>query len=405
MRQRLTLEDPVYTVTELTSVLKQLVAARFRSVRVEGEVSNAKLYPSGHFYFTLKDQSAMVKAVVFSYHIKFPGTGIVKDGDTIICGGKLDVYEKRGEYQLIVSDLTVKDGRGDLYLQFLALKEKLLHAGLFDDARKKPLPVFPTRIGIVTSPVGAAIRDMLRIIYEKYPSMSVVIYPVKVQGDEAPMEICAGIEYLDSFEKVDVIIVGRGGGSLEDLSCFNAEKVALSICACATPIVSAVGHETDFTISDFVADLRAPTPTAAADIVVRNKREIEETIETLRERLLRSIRSRLEESKFAFYQVASDFREKRDFFTSQKLYVDDLLTDLAHNFSNYMRDVRKRLDTLSQRMADLNPENTLNRGYSITQKTRTGEIVISRNDVQESEPLTIHLAIGKIDALVTDRNP
>ena len=227
-----TFETAVYTVTELTAILKQLVSGRFRSVRVEGEVSNAKLYPSGHLYFTLKDEAAMMKAVAFNYRGKFSGQAIVKDGDTVTCEGRVDVYEKRGEYQLIVSDMTVKIDQGNLYLQFLALKEKLLKEGLFDETKKKPLPEFPVRIGIVTSPVGAAIRDMLRIIYGKFANMSVVIYPAKVQGEEAAAEIVEGIEYLDSTEKVDVIIVGRGGGSLEDLACFNDEGVARAICAC-----------------------------------------------------------------------------------------------------------------------------------------------------------------------------
>ena len=401
MTRLLKFENPLYTVTELTAALKQLVAARFRSVRVEGEVSNAKLYPSGHLYFTLKDQSAMMKAVAFSFAVKFPGQGVIKDGDTVICEGRLDVYEKRGEYQLIVSNMVVKDGQGDLYLQFLALKEKLLNAGLFDESRKKPLPAFPTRIGIVTSPVGAAIRDMLRIIYQKYPSMSVIIYPVKVQGGEAPAEIRAGLEYLDTVERVDVIILGRGGGSLEDLACFNTETVALSICACETPVISAVGHETDFTISDFVADLRAPTPTAAADIVVRNKLELEQAILDMREHLVKSIKNRLEQARFAFYQVATEFKEKRDFFSTQKLYVDDLLTDLMHGFSNYMRNVRKRVDTLTQRTIDLNPQNILDRGYSITQRKTTGEIVFESSTVSESEELMISLSKGSLDATVT----
>ena len=385
-----TFETAVYTVTELTAILKQLVSGRFRSVRVEGEVSNAKLYPSGHLYFTLKDEAAMMKAVAFNYRGKFSGQApakrgqaLIKDGDTVVCEGKVDVYEKRGEYQLIVSDITVKIDQGNLYLQFLALKEKLLKEGLFDEIKKKPLPAFPGRIGIVTSPVGAAIRDMLRIIHGKFANMSVVIYPAKVQGEEAAAEIVEGIEYLDSTEKVDVIIVGRGGGSLEDLACFNEEIVARAIYACKVPVVSAVGHEVDFTIADFVADLRAPTPTAAADMVVPNKEEARGVIEALRNGLVQNMKKKLERSKFLFYQNATELKERKDFFTSHSMYLDELLGNLMHSLSNYMRDTRKKVDALSQRIVDLNPDNILKRGYSITQKKDTGEIILDSSAVKE----------------------
>ena len=396
-----TFETAVYTVTELTAILKQLVSGRFRNVRVEGEVSNAKLYPSGHLYFTLKDDAAMMKAVAFNYRGKFSGQAL-KDGDTVVCEGKVDVYEKRGEYQLIVSDMTVKIDQGNLYLQFLALKEKLLKEGLFDEAKKKPLPAFPVRIGIVTSPVGAAIRDMLRIIYGKFANMSVVIYPAKVQGEEAAADIIEGIEYLDKEENVDVIIVGRGGGSLEDLACFNDEGIARAICACGTPVVSAVGHEVDFTIADFVADLRAPTPTAAAEMVVPDKEEVQAVIEALRNGLVQNMKKKLERAKFLFYQNATELKERKDFFTSHSMYVDELLGNLMHNFSNYMRDTRKKVEALSQRIVDLNPDNILKRGYSITQKKDTGEIILDSADVKETDALVVSLSRGKIEVVVTE---
>jgi exodeoxyribonuclease VII large subunit len=404
-----TFETAVYTVTELTAILKQLVSGRFRSVRVEGEVSNAKLYPSGHLYFTLKDEAAMMKAVAFNYRGKFSGQApikrgqtLVKDGDTVVCEGKVDVYEKRGEYQLIVSDITVKIDQGNLYLQFLALKEKLLKEGLFDEIKKKPLPAFPGRIGIVTSPVGAAIRDMLRIIYGKFENMSVVIYPAKVQGEEAAAEIVEGIEYFDSMEKVDVIIVGRGGGSLEDLACFNDEGIARAIYACKTPVISAVGHEVDFTIADFVADLRAPTPTAAADMVIPDKEQVRNVIEALKNGLVQNMKKKLERSKFLFYQSATELKDRKDFFTSHSMYLDELLGNLMHSLSNYMRDTRKRVDALSQRIVDLNPDNILKRGYSITQKKDTGEIILDSATVNKADALVVSLSKGKIEVTVTD---
>lgn len=394
-------DTAVYTVTEITAILKQLISGRFRNIRVEGEVSNAKLYPSGHLYFTLKDDSAMMKAVAFNYRGKFSNETL-KEGDTVVCDGRVDIYEKRGEYQLIVSNIRVKTDQGNLYLQFLALKEKLFKEGLFDEARKKPLPFFPGRIGIVTSPVGAAIQDMLRIIFGKFPNMSVVIYPVKVQGEEAPAEIIEGIAYLDNKEKTDVIIVGRGGGSLEDLSCFNDEGIARAISACRTPVVSAIGHETDFTIADFVADLRAPTPTAAADLVVPNKTEAQNTIDALKNSLIQNMRNGLERSKFLFYQKATELKERKDFFTSYSMYLDELLGNLMHSLSNYMRDTRKKVDTLSQRIEDLNPDNILRRGYSITEKKTTGAIVLDSADVRETEALVVRLSKGKIYVSVTE---
>jgi exodeoxyribonuclease VII large subunit len=404
-----TFETAVYTVTELTAILKQLVSGRFRSVRVEGEVSNAKLYPSGHLYFTLKDEAAMMKAVAFNYRGKFSsaapakrGQALVKDGDTVTCEGRVDVYEKRGEYQLIVSDMTVKTDQGNLYLQFLALKEKLLKEGFFDEAKKKPLPEFPGRIGIVTSPVGAAIRDMLRIIYGKFANMSIVIYPAKVQGEEAAAEIVEGIEYFNNKEKVDVIIVGRGGGSLEDLACFNEEIVARAIYACETPVVSAVGHEVDFTIADFVADLRAPTPTAAAEMVVPDKEEVQGVIEALKNGLVQNMKKKLERSKFLFYQNATELKERKDFFTSHSMYLDELLGNLMHSLSNYMRDTRKKVDALSQRIIDLNPDNILKRGYSITQKKDTGEIVMDSATVNKADALVVSFSKGKIEVVVSD---
>lgn len=391
----------IYTVTEITAVLKQLVSGRFRNVRVEGEVSNAKLYPSGHLYFTLKDDTAMMKAVAFNYRGKFPTENIIKEGDAVVCEGRIDVYEKRGEYQLIVNDITVKSDQGNLYVQFLVLKEKLFNEGLFDETRKKPLPLFPNRIGIVTSPVGAAVRDMLRIIYGKFPNMSVVIYPVKVQGEEAPAEIVEGIEYLDTIENVDVVIVGRGGGSLEDLACFNDESVARAIFACRTPVVSAVGHEIDFTIADFVADLRAPTPTAAADMVVPDKKKTREMLDVIRNTLIQNMKNKLERSKFLFYQSATELKEKKDFFTSHSMYLDELLGNLMHSFSNYMRDTRKKVDALSQRIVDLNPENILKRGYSITQKRASGEIVTDSSSVEIDEQLVVTVHRGLIDVVVS----
>ena len=392
------------TVSELTAELKRFVSGRFRDVRVEGEVSNAKLYQSGHFYFTLKDDLAMIRGVVFGYASRMAGSTTVKDGDRIVCAGRVDIYEKRGEYQLIVSDIITKGDQGLLYVRFLELKEKLLKEGLFDEALKKPLPFFPGRIGIVTSPAGAAIRDMLRIIHGKFGNMPVLIYPATVQGEEAPFEIMQGIEYFNNAGNVDVIIVGRGGGSYEDLAPFNEEIVARAIFASDIPVVSAVGHEVDFTIADFVADVRAPTPTAAADLVVPDRDEIVRYISAMKDSLIQGMGNRLERAKYLLVREVMEFKDRKDFFSSQRIYLDDLANTMTHNFEMYMQSIRSKCDSLAQRVEDLNPATILKRGYSITAKKDKGTVVTDAASVEDGESLSVMLHRGVLDVMVTDKN-
>ena len=299
----------VYTVSELTSRIRQSINSQFRDVLVEGEISNFKLYPSGHLYFTLKDNLATIKAVVFNFAGKFP-EGALKDGTAIICKGRVDVYEKRGEYRLLVDVIEVR-GVGLLQLKFQMLKEKLLKEGIFAPERKKPLPFLPEKIGIVTSPAGAAVQDMLKIIFGKFDNMNVIICPVKVQGDEACHEIAEAIRYLNEAGEVDVIIVGRGGGSLEDLAPFNEEVVARAIFASEIPVISAVGHEIDFTICDFAADVRAPTPTAAADIVVKDKKDLAAFLADMDARLEQGMRKRLERAKLHLFRESWVLKNKK----------------------------------------------------------------------------------------------
>ncbi len=388
----------VYSVSDLTSEIKHIIGSGFRDVLVEGEVSNAKLYPSGHFYFTLKDDNAMIKAVVFGYSRKYQ-VDKVRDGMAVLCKGRVDVYEKRGEYQLVVDIIEIK-GLGLLQMKFQMLKERLFKEGLFDPSKKKQLPMLPKRIGIVTSPAGAAIRDMLRIIYEKFENMAVEIYPVKVQGDEACHEIAEGIDYFNTTKKVDVIIVGRGGGSLEDLAPFNEEVVARAIYASKIPIVSGVGHEIDFTIADFVADVRAPTPTAAADIAVRDKSELNELLLQIADALKKGMKKNIEKNRFALYENTMELREKREIFTSYKMYIDELSNNLFHNFSTYFRVQQSRFSSVTQRLADLNPENILKRGYSITMKQGSGQVVTDSGQVSPGEELSITLHRGRLNTIV-----
>ena len=393
----------VYTVSQLTSRIRDSLHKQFRDLLVEGEISNFKLYPSGHLYFTLKDEGSSLRAIMFNFYGRYP-EDFIKDGAAVICRGRIDVYEKRGEYRFLVDDLEVR-GLGLLQIQFQVLKEKLFKEGLFDALRKRPLPLLPSKIGIVTSPAGAAIRDMLKVIFQKYENMAVLIYPVRVQGEGAGLEIAEGIRYLNRQKEVDVIIVGRGGGSFEDLACFNEEAVARAIHASAIPIVSAVGHEIDFTIADFVADLRAPTPTAAADMVVRDKRELLASLSNAAQKLERSIKKRVERVRLLLYQSFAELRERKDLFAKHRIYVDDLSNTLMRTVATMLEQKRVRLDAMAQRLEDLNPQNILKRGYSITIKEATQEVVKRSDQIVKRERVRVKLFEGDIEAIVSKVTP
>ena len=388
----------IFTVSQLTSRIRDVVARQFRDVVVEGEVSNFKVYPSGHLYFTLKDDSSSLKAVMFNFLGKYPD-GFIKDGAAIICRGRVDVYEKRGEYRLLADEIEVK-GRGLLQMRFELLREKLFKEGLFDSGRKLPLPLVPRRIGIVTSPAGAAIRDMLKIILGKYANVEVSIYPVRVQGEQACGEVVSAIEHFNREKSVDVIILGRGGGSLEDLACFNEEDVARAIYASTIPIVSGIGHEIDFTIADFAADVRAPTPTAAADMVVREKRELVEMLRASQQRLLGAMRKRLEGSKLLLLRSVVELKEKKDFIVRYKMYLDDLSNTLQHNFAMLFREKKTSLQGCVRRLGDLNPDSILKRGYSITVRADTQAVVSDASLVGKGERVSVKLYRGSLHCTV-----
>jgi exodeoxyribonuclease VII large subunit len=384
----------IFTVSQLNSRIRETISRPFRSLVVEGEVSNFKIYPSGHLYFTLKDESASLKAVMFNYDGKYP-QDMIADGKAVICHGRIDVYEKRGEYRLLADDIEVK-GRGLLQRKFELLKEKLLKEGLFDTARKRSLPTLATRIGIVTSPAGAAVRDMLKIALGKFDNLQITIYPVRVQGEQACTEVVAGIEYFNEETDVDVIILGRGGGSLEDLACFNEEVVARAICASRIPIVSGIGHEIDFTIADFCSDVRAPTPTAAADVVVREKQELKDALQSVRDRLVLSMKKIIDDSRFLLYRETVDLKDRHDFITKYQMYLDELSTSMENKFMHLLREQRVRLDVCIQRLCDLNPENILKRGYSITTRVATDSVLSSSGDVAEGERVSVRLYQGSL---------
>jgi exodeoxyribonuclease VII large subunit len=343
----------ILTVSELTKEIKDILDLKFFDIWIEGEISNLRIPPSGHIYFTLKDDFSQIRAVLFKMQartLRF----VLEDGLHVVCRGRVSVYERRGEYQLILEEVEPK-GIGALQLAFLQLKDRLEKEGLFDPAHKKPIPMIPQTIGIVTSPTGAVIRDMLHIIHRRFENIHILLHPVRVQGEGASLEIAKAIEDFNKRMNVDVIIVGRGGGSLEDLWSFNEEIVVRAIYHSKIPIVSAVGHETDYTISDFVADLRAPTPSAAAELVVRDKREIKNTLHYLEERLENQILQTLQENRTNLSHLKKMLTDPRKKIEEYFLRADDLVNRFRILTSWILKRKRERSLHLSERLSLQNP--------------------------------------------------
>jgi exodeoxyribonuclease VII large subunit len=429
----------ILTVSELNQEIKDLLELKFPDIWVEGEISNLRIPPSGHIYFTLKDDFSQIRTVLFKTQartLRFAP----EDGLHIICQGRVSLYEKRGEYQLILNSMEPK-GIGALQLAFLQLKERLEKEGLFDIARKKKFPMIPQSIGIVTSPTGAVIRDMLHIIHRRFENVHILIYPVRVQGEGASLELAEGIGYFNQRMDVDVIIVGRGGGSLEDLWAFNEEVVARSIYQSKIPIISAIGHETDYTISDFVADLRAPTPSAAAELVVKEKREIKNNLHYLEDRLESQILHTLQEDRTDISHLQKSLIDPRKKIEEYFLRVDELVNrfsiltswalrirrekTLHLNESLYLRNplqrirnirlfVSENLKRLKQnikhpieiqrqkmggvlgKLDSLSPLSILQRGYSITRKIPSFQILRNSADVRVGDKVEVRLYQGTL---------
>jgi exodeoxyribonuclease VII large subunit len=322
-------ERRIFTVSDLTARIRDLLAKNFTDISVEGEISNCRSAASGHYYFTLKDDRAQMRCVFFKQQqrgMKFKP----EDGLQVTVRGSISAYEARGEYQIYVESLEPV-GRGALQLAFEQLKKRLQEEGLFDAGRKKPLPVLPRRIGLITSPMGAAVRDVVRILARRFPNVHLTLYPVRVQGAEAVGEIVEGLRYFSKKQAADVLLLVRGGGSLEDLWCFNEEEVARAIVASAVPVISGVGHETDFTIADFVADVRASTPSAAAELVVQTRREFDKHVAALRESLVGQIRYRLAVASRRVHELGGrrGFRRPLDLLRQARQLADDLTSRLA----------------------------------------------------------------------------
>jgi len=391
-------ERVVCTVGELAMRIKAQLEDQFPAVWVEGEISNLRTPSSGHAYFTLKDDTAQLRCVLFrgrGRRVAFQP----EDGMQVLAFGGLDVYLARGEYQLVVELLEPK-GVGALQLAFEQLKRRLEAEGLFDAARKRPLPAFPRTIGIVTSPTGAAIRDMLHVIDRRFADLRILITPVRVQGEEAPGEIVAALRDLQAVEDLDVIIVGRGGGSIEDLWAFNDERVARAIAGCRVPVISGVGHETDFTIADFVADLRAPTPSAAAEVVVQEKLQVARALVSLYEALKQAMASRLERDRervevLGKRRVLTDAaRALRDLYRR----VDELTSRLTRAVRGSERQATHRLSLARNALRSLNPVARIANGTVLLAQLRGRLASAAVHSVKVSQH-RFDAAVGRLDSL------
>jgi len=346
-------ERKVWSVSELTAHIRDVLAAQFSNLWVEGEVSNYHAAQSGHLYFTLKDAKSQVRCVCFrnqALRMKFRP----EDGLKVTVRGSISVYEPRGEYQIYVEHIEPV-GLGALQLAFEQLKKRLEAEGLFDEARKKPLPVLPRRIGVITSPKGAAVRDIIRILRRRFPNLHLIVYPVRVQGEGAAEDIVAALKYFDRQRSAEVILLARGGGSLEDLWAFNEEIVARAIAACAIPVVSGVGHETDFTIADFVADVRASTPSAAAEIVVRTREEFRIHLREVEHKIAQRMRYLLLEWRHHLKELATHmgFRRLEDLLRRHRQQTDELTARLGLTLQSRLERLHRRYTIAGTRIISI----------------------------------------------------
>lgn len=390
----------IFSVGQINRYVKNMFTQDFilQKIYVKGEVSNCKYHTSGHIYFSLKDETGVLSCVMFAGHRR--GLAFrMKNGDRVVVGGAVDVYERDGRYQLYAKEISL-EGAGALYERFLALKTELEEMGMFAQEYKQPIPAFIHRLGVVTAPTGAAVQDVRNISLRRDPYLQIILYPALVQGEGAADSIVRGIHMLDQAE-VDVIIVGRGGGSIEDLWAFNEEKVARAIFECRTPIISAVGHETDFTIADFVADLRAPTPSAAAELAVADFRQILQNIAGLRDRMQKAMQRRAElgRAQLMQYQMRFQYLNPEAKLRDNRQRLADLDELLRRAMKNRIAEERHMLGIYLERYRGLSPLYKLNQGYSFV-SDREGNGIISTKQVHSGDLLEISVTDGVIEAEV-----
>ena len=389
----------IYSVTQINSEIKTILEDSYNSVWVCGEISGFKHYSSGHMYFTLKDENSQISAVMFSFHnknLKFD----LKDGMQVLLYGKITSYINRGTYQIQVYHAEEK-GLGTLQEKFEKLKKKLLEEGLFDKSHKKEIPYIVNKIGVVTSKDGAALHDILSVLNRRFSNVEVLIYPVRVQGETAKNEIAEAIKYLnENHKELDVLLVGRGGGSLEDLWAFNEEIVARAIYDSKIPIISCVGHEVDFTIADFVADLRAPTPSVAAEVVAKSRTDLEEKLSMIRNRIINNIKNivKLYDEKIKFFKNCRALSKPYEIYEEKIQYVDELREKLIYNMNNLFLSKQQSLKLSAQKLDLLSPLKILNRGYSACFKD--GKIIKKVEQVVANDILDVKLSDGIIKTKV-----
>lgn len=386
----------VFSVTAITMAVKQMMEGVFRDVFVEGEVSGLREPSSGHLYFDLKDREALLSAVMFKWDARKYGM-FLQEGMKVRVGGTLSCYPKQGRYQIVVKTAESL-AKGNLFLEFEKLKKKLEAEGFFDAARKREIPQYPQRIGIVTSPTGAAVRDILSVLKRRSPHLEIIIAPSLVQGDGAAEQIAQAIEDLNRFSpRPDVLLVGRGGGSMEDLWAFNEEVVARAIFNSKIPVISCVGHEVDFTIADFVADLRAPTPSAAAELVVKNSDNTRRHISQLQQRLLQSVSLFYERARRRFDLLVNSPVFQQPLFLTQnrEMDVDRLTQRLETAWQQKENLFSHRLEIAQQKLQTLGPQAVLKRGYSITRR-KDGSVISSVKQTQSGEMIYVQVQDGMI---------
>lgn len=396
-------EADALSVTELTFHIRRLFDedSLLNRVAVRGELSNFRRHHSGHCYFTLKDSAAALRCVMFrsrAVSLRFEPA----DGMQVRVLGRVAVYERDGSYQLYV-DSMVADGLGDLSVAFARLREKLLAEGLFDDSRKQPLPLLPRAIGVVTSPTGAALRDIVTVARRRHAGIPILLAPVAVQGEEAPEQIVRGIQLLDRSGRVDVIIIGRGGGSIEELWAFNDERVVRAVAAAATPIVSAVGHQTDYTLSDFAADRRAATPSQATEIVTPDRLALTQRLRTNQHRLNQSLLNRLIRRRLRLERcLASNlFRRPQEILQERMQRLDQLQDRLASAVETLLNRNQQRWQLANEKLNLLDPLRVLQRGYSVVRR-QDGQVVRRAETVGQGDRLDVWLQEGRLGVVVTE---
>lgn len=391
------MEAKVATVSQINNYVKKILDHNIilNNVWIKGEISNFKHHYSGHLYITLKDEGAVLKAVMFrgsAQSLAFEPN----DGMKVLARGRISVYEAGGSYQLYIEEM-IPDGVGELYIAYEQLKKQLESEGLFSPEHKKPIPPFPDRVGVVTASTGAAVRDIINVITRRYPMAEIVLYPAQVQGSGAAESVVKAIEYFNATDGADTLIVGRGGGSIEDLWAFNEEITARAIYASKIPVISAVGHETDFTIADFVADLRAPTPSAAAEIAVPSAIELRNRIDTDKNRISRNMAGRIEGNRLLLERFK--MRTPKDRIDDANLRIDSLIKSMDSSLKMKTMHLKRELSSAAAKLDALSPLQTLARGYSIP-TTEDGTVIRSAKEMKVGTEFTLRMKDGSADCIV-----